>query len=285
MTMKGKGTSHGAATIVSAFASGKGAAFGIDLTTAAEVELTEGDGIEVIIDGFPEESTQLAENCVRAVLELHAPGERYHARITTRSSIPVSRGLKSSSAAANAIVFGTLNALGAEMDEVQAIRVGTRAAIEAGVSVTGAFDDACAAWFGGVVLTDNRSEQVLVRDRMPEYLKVLVHVPDFQIRKSSLPRERIAAVRGIVDLAFQQALLGDYDRALTLNGLCYSAALGLDPEIAIAALQNGALAAGLTGSGPATVMLVVADKVREFTEAMGDHKLLTVDLYNGRKEQ
>lgn len=283
--MKGTGTSHGAATIVSAFASGKGAAFGIDLSTTAEVELTEGDGIEVLIDGFSEESAQLAVNCVRSVLELHVPGKHYHARVTTRSSIPVSRGLKSSSAAANAIIFGTLDALGAEMDEVQAIRLGTRAAIEAGVSVTGAFDDACACWFGGVVLTDNRSEQILVRDQMPQYLKVMVHVPDFQIRKGSLPMERIAAVRGIVDLAFQQALLGDYDRALTLNGLCYSAALGLDQEVALKALQNGALAAGLTGSGPATVMLVVEDKVREFTEAMKGYKLLTADLYNGRKKE
>ncbi len=283
--MKGTGTSHGAATIVSAFASGKGAAFGIDLSTTAEVELTEGDGIEVTIEGFSQESTKLAENCVRAVLELQVPGQRYHARVTTRSSIPVSRGLKSSSAAANAIIFATLDALGAEMDEVQAIRLGTRAAIEAGVSVTGAFDDACACWFGGVVLTDNRSEQILARDQMPPYLKVLVHVPDFQVRKGSLPLERIAAVRGIVDLAFQQALLADYDRALTLNGLCYSAALGLDQEVALRALQNGALAAGLTGSGPATVMLVVEDKVREFVEAMKDYELLIVDLYNGGKKE
>jgi shikimate kinase len=285
MMMKGTGTSHGAATIVSAFASGKGAAFGIDLSTTAEVVLSEGEGIDVIIDGFSEESTVLAENCVRAVLGLHAPGQRFHARVTTRSSIPVSRGLKSSSAAANAIVFGTLDALGVQMDEVQAIRLGTRAAIEAGVSVTGAFDDACASWFGGVVLTDNRSEQILARDQLPNSLKVLVHVPDFQIRKASLPLERIAAVRGIVDLAFQQAQSGDYDRALTLNGMCYSAALGLDQEVAMKALQSGALAAGLTGSGPATVMLVVEDKVREFIEAMKGYDLLTVDLYNGRKKE
>ncbi len=285
MTMKGTGTSHGAATIVSAFASGKGAAFGIDLSTTAEVELSEGDGIEVVIDGFSGESTKLAENCVRAVLDLHMPGKRYHVHITTRSAIPVSRGLKSSSAAANAIIFGTLDALGVAMDETHAIRLGTRAAIDAGVSLTGAFDDACASWFGGVVLTDNRSEQILARDTMPGYLKVLIHVPDFQIRKSSLPRERITAVRGIVDLAFQQALLGDYERALTLNGMCYSAALGLDQEVALRALQNGALAAGLTGSGPATVMLVVEDKVREFTAAMKEFKLLTVDLYDRRNKE
>lgn len=284
MSMRGTGTSHGAATIVSAFATGKGAAFGLDLTTSAEVELTTGQGVEVAIEGFAGESTKLAENCVKAVLDAAAPGKKYHAHVTTRSEIPVSRGLKSSSAAANAIIFATLDALGAEMDELKAIRLGTRSAVEAGVSVTGAFDDACAAWFGGVVLTDNRSEQIVARGEMPCCLKALVHVPDFQIRKSTLPMERIGAVRGIVDLAFQQAVQGDYARALTLNGMCYSAALGLDQEIALKALQNGALAAGLTGSGPATVMLVVADKVKEFTSSMSGYKLQVVDLYTGGKQ-
>jgi len=285
MTMKGTGTSHGAATIVSAFASGKGAAFGIDLSTTAEVELSEGDGTEVIIDGFSNESTALAENCVRAVLGAKAPGRKYHARVVTRSTIPVSRGLKSSSAAANAIIFGTLDALGEGMDELAAIRLGTKAAIDAGVSVTGAFDDACASRFGGIVLTDNRSEQILARDAMPDYLKVLIHVPAFQIRKASLPKERIAAVRSIVDLAFQQAQQGDYARALTLNGMCYSTALGLDQEVSLKALQNGALAAGLTGSGPATVMLVVEDKVKEFISSMKGYDLKMVDLYNGGGER
>ena len=40
--------------------------------------------------------------------------------------------------------------------------------------------------------------------------------------------DRMAAVGGIVKIAFQLAERRDYLRALTLNGLCYSAALGLD---------------------------------------------------------
>mgnify|MGYP001028645429 FL=1 len=282
--MRGQSTSHGAATIVSAFANGKGAAFGIDLTTSAEVRLEEGEGVSVLIDGFPGESTALAENCVRAVLERCVPDRDLHARVITRSAIPVSRGLKSSSAAANAIIFATLDALGQEVDEIEAIRLGTKAAMAAGVSLTGAFDDACAAWFGGVVLTDNRSETILARDIMPDHLKVLIHVPDFQIRKGALPRERIAAMRDIVDLAFQQAQGGNYYRALTLNGMCYSTALGLDQEVALKALQNGALAAGLTGSGPATVMLVEEDKVSEFVHSMDDYTLMTANIYNGRSK-
>lgn len=281
--MKGTGTSHGAATIVNAIASGKGVAFGIDLSTSAEVELFPGEGIDVVLEGLPGESALLAQNCVRNVLERYAPGQHLGASVVTRSEIPVSRGLKSSSAAANAIVLASLDALGIEERPEDAVRLGTRAAIEAGVSVTGAFDDACASLFGGVVFTDNRSEVVLSREPLPDYLKAVIHVPEFQIRKGSLPLERIAGLKGLVDLAFAQACGGDYYRALTLNGMCYSSALGLDQSVALRALQNGALAAGLTGTGPATVMLVVQDKVREFVGSMDGLELKVVDLYNGEE--
>ncbi len=85
-------------------------------------------------------------------------------RVRTTSDIPVSRGLKSSSAAANAVIMATLDALGEQMDPLEAIRIGTKAAIAAKVSVTGAFDDACASLFGGVAITDNRSETLMVQD-------------------------------------------------------------------------------------------------------------------------
>jgi shikimate kinase len=279
--MKGKGISHGAATIVNAIAGGKGAAFGLDLKAEATVELTTGKGTVVTMDGHPEESTSLAERCVQGVLEVKGGNRSYHAEVRTSSQIPVSRGLKSSSSAANAIILATLDALGETMDRFDAIRIGTKAAIDAGVSITGAFDDACACALGGVVLTDNRSERLLYRSRMPDYVKAVIHVPDSQIRKGDLPRKRISAMSGLVDLAFRQAQEGDYYRALTLNGMCYSTALGLDQEIALRALQNGALASGLTGTGPATVMLVVEDKVQEFIASMKEYKLLAVDVYNG----
>ena len=217
--MKGMGTSHGAATIVNAIANGKGAAFGLDLKTEATVELTEGEGINVTMDGLVGESTALVERCVLGVLERVGSGKRYHAEVRTSSQIPVSRGLKSSSAAANAVVLATLDALNVEMDLVDAVRIGTRAAIDAGVSVTGAFDDACACALGGVVLTDNRSEEILFHGPMPDYFRALIYVPPFQVRKASLPRKRMAAVKGLVDLAFEVAQEGDYFRALTLNGM------------------------------------------------------------------
>ena len=62
--------------------------------------------------------------------------------------------------------------------------------------------------------------------------------------------------RDIVDLAFQLALKGDYARAMKLNGLCYASALGVDQVMHRGAGSKGAVGAGLTGTGPATAMLV-----------------------------
>jgi shikimate kinase len=46
-----------------------------------------------------------------------------------------------------------------------------------------------------------------------------------------------------------------------MNGLIYASALGYDPSIAIDALKAGALAAGLSGTGPAVTAVVADDSV------------------------
>lgn len=283
--MKGEAVCHGAATIVNAIATGKGAAFGIGLRSWAEVELVDAKGIEVEIEGFEEEDPRLVRRCVENVLQTYAKDEGYGAKVRTKSEIPVSKGLKSSSAAANAVVTATLRALGSSCDPLDVIRIGTRSAIEAGVSVTGAFDDACASYFGGVVLTDNAKEEVLRRDTMRTDLKVVIDVPSFQIRKRDLPLERIKSLREMVDIAFDIALSGDYLSALTLNGLCYSAALGLDQTPSLEALRRGAKAAGLSGTGPATVILVERRAADEFINAFPKKDSLVVtDVFNGNEK-
>lgn len=209
MSHTGKGVSHGAATIVNAIATGKGAAFGIDLKTWADVSINDSSKVDATIEGFKGEPTKLVENCFRTIVDKLRPGEKLGAKIVTRSEIPVSRGLKSSSAAANAVIMATLDALDETIEPLYAIRLGTECAIDAGVSLTGAFDDACASWLGGAVVTDNRKNELLRREPMDRNLKVVIHVPPFQIRKTGLPRERISAVADIADMAFQMALKGD----------------------------------------------------------------------------
>ena len=254
MKNKGYGWSNGAASILNAVATWKGSAFAIDLITRAEVELDGSPGIRGDVPGM---DTRLIERCVERVLE-HL-GLEFGGRVRTASQIPVASGLKSSSAAANAVVLATLDALDVDMDLVSATRIGVEAAREVGVTITGALDDALASMLGGVVVTDNREMSLLRRDEFS--CSVMLLVPDERIfsRDTDISRSRVIAP--MADLAFNLAMQGDYGRAMTLNGLAYCAALGLSSEPLILALEKGAKGASLSGTGPSYAALIDEDKM------------------------
>ena len=58
----------------------------------------------------------------------------------------------------------------------------------------------------------------------------------------------------------------EYFKALTLNGLLYSATLGFDSTIAIDALSAGAMASGLSGTGSSFVAIVEDDSIDDVKE-------------------
>jgi len=268
--MEGKATTHGAATIVNGIACGRGAAFGIALETTAEVELTTAPGkFEVRIESDPGEETGLAEHCVRTVLARFRLANRYGAKITTRSRIPICRGLKSSSAAANAIVLATLKALGESLTDVEVLDLGVQAAFAAGVTITGAYDDACATYFGNVAVTDNVHRVILAQYPIEQDYEVVIHVPAKKIRKREVEVGRLKSIRAAAELAVRLTMDKDFRSGMLVNGLAYSAAMGLGTQVALAALGAGAVTAGVSGTGPATVVLVPPDSTDAVLAAIG----------------
>ena len=162
LTGKAMAIAHGAATIVNAIALGKGAAFGVDLWTKAEVKLTDEPHVfKAEITSDPKESTVLIEKTVSRVLQKFSLDNSFGAKVKTWSNIPIAKGLKSSSAAANAVALATIAALGKTLDDLEIVNLGVDAAFDAKVTVTGAFDDACASYFGGVVITDNLNREIV----------------------------------------------------------------------------------------------------------------------------
>ena len=280
MTEKGFGSCKGAATVVNAIATGKGAAFGIDLTTRAYVTLRRDAGVHVKIDGHPSEETLLAERCVMNVLERYCDREYRGADVRTCSEIPISKGLKSSSSAANAIVTATLNALSCDVDKNEILSIGVKSAKEAKVTITGAFDDASAALLGGLVITDNTKNEIIKRVPMPEDLKVLIHVPDFSIRKRDVPIDRVKQCFVESKIALQLALDGDFAEAMKMNGKTQERAMDLNGDISDMAMRCGALSAGLSGTGPATVLLVREHDVEKFKNCFSS-PLIAANIYNG----
>src|SRR5512136_1971028 len=119
--MIGKAACRGAATIVNAIATGRGAAFGISLETDALVQLERGPGEITLRESG--EGDELVAGCVRAVASKNRTGE-LRGEVRVKSDIPISRGLKSSSAVSNAVSLATARALGSEMQDMELILAG-----------------------------------------------------------------------------------------------------------------------------------------------------------------
>jgi len=268
MADRAEATAHGAATIVSALATGRGAALGVDLWTRATVELTDRPG-EVVgrILSDPSEDTRLMEECVRLVLSRYRAGEKFGAVVETDSNIPIARGLKSSSAASNAVVLATVRALGRRASDIEVVKMGVEASRMAGVTKTGAFDDACASYFGHVYVTDNRRTRVLRRFRIESEMPVLFHLGGGKRYTADVDMDWLRPLAPVIESVHREAVAGRYWRAMTLNGLAFAAMLGLDSGRIADALRSGAIAAGLSGKGPAVAAVVPGEKVDAVREA------------------
>ena len=274
MRRRAEAISHGAATIINAIAIGKGAAVGVDLWTKASVTLTdEPDIVNVKILSDSSEDPVLAQKTVENVLKFFGLEKEFGAKVETQSNIPVARGLKSSSAAANAIALATVAALERSLDDVSLVKLGVDGAIDAKVTITGAFDDACASYFGGVVITDNLERKIIKRFELTEAPAILFYVPSKKTYTADSNVKRMKTMASVVKIAYREALNGNYWAALTLNGLIYSSALGYDSSPAVDALTAGAYAAGLSGTGPAVTAIVPIDKVDLVKEVWQKHEV------------
>jgi len=245
--LKGYGRASSALTVVNAFATGKGAAVGIELWTEARVRVTS-DGIRgrIFVRGKELSDFRL----IRATLEVMREfiGEEFGIDFEITSEIPLGKGLKSSSAASNALVLAILDAFKMELEPLEVIRLGVEASRKAGVTLTGAFDDAAASLLGGLCITDNKRDELLKREEVEAEPAVLL-LPDETLLTEELRGRDFSPIAEYVEEVFLMALRGKWKRALTLNGLLYASFLGHGVEPILAALPYGH--AGLSGKGPA----------------------------------
>ncbi|MGC9516758.1 MAG: shikimate kinase [Methanomicrobiales archaeon] len=254
--MKKTVQSPGSATIINAISTGFGSAFGIKLYVTAEVEI-KSSKIKCSADK-PVDSL-LMDLCVEKVLDKF--NLETGVRVKTYATLPMASGLSSSSATSNAVVMATTRAimdefeLKVDINDFDLINMAIDASLEAGVTITGAFDDATASYFGGLTLTDNIKRKIIVKQNM-EKQNILIYMPDKKSLTSQSDVNRMRLLSPWVKMAYKEALKGNFYDALTLNGLLYCAALGFDPKMALDALDAGAIASGLSGTGPSFVALV-----------------------------
>ncbi|MBR4446827.1 shikimate kinase [Methanobrevibacter sp.] len=261
--------SPGSATIINAIATGFGSAFGIGLDIECEAR-TISDSIKCANDVGAD--TKLMELCVQKVFNHYdIDSLDFGIDLKTKSSLPMASGLSSSSASSNAIVKVTSEIIAEEfnlkpLSDLEVVNMAIDASLDAGVTITGSFDDATASYFGGVVVTDNKNREFIIKEKMDDYY-ILVYMPDFHSKSGDSNVERMKVLAPLVETAYDFACRKQYFKALNLNGLIYSSALGFNTAISIDALQAGALASGLSGTGSSFVAVVDDNSIDDVSES------------------
>jgi shikimate kinase len=258
--MKVRATMHGAVSIVNAIATGNGAALGISLAVTAEAEMARGKGLRFLTGRSDD---RLVSNIARNVLPAGTL-EKNQVSIRVRSEIPIGFGLKSSSAVSNAIALALSRLVRDKVDDMAVLDAAVRASLDAKVTITGAFDDATACYFGGFVVTDNYARKLIRREKAPDNLYAVIFLP------RNTPRGDVTKLRDLSDLfldAYKLAEAGEYWKAMKMNGVLASAALASSYKPVLAALEKGALAAGTSGNGPSVAAVAYEDEVDDIKYA------------------
>ncbi len=259
---KARAIVHGAVSIVNAIATGMGSALGISLKVTAEAQIQTGHGIKFT-------AGRNGDRLIKNIIQKTIPKEIIDGNmisINVDSQIPLGYGLKSSSAVSNAVALACSRmAKEAEIDDYGILDVSTRSSLEAKVSMTGAYDDATACYFGGFTVTDNYSRRLIRKEKAPENLYAIIMLP------TDSSRGDIHKLKNFSDLfidAFELAESGQYWKAMKLNGVLASAALSSSYAPVLDAIEHGALSASISGNGPSIAAVGYEDTVEQIVETL-----------------
>jgi len=250
-----KASMHGAISIVNAIATGKGATLGISLGIEATITTESGKGIF-----FENRESNLSARLIRAVLDTSVPKselEQKKLRISVKTEIPSGYGLKSSSAISSVISLACAKLFKPKATDLEILRDGVHASIQSKVSITGAFDDACACYFGGFAVTDNTNIKIIKSEKAPDDLSAIIFVPKSRRRGNV---KKLRTLENVFVQAWELASKSEYWNAMTLNGLA-TTILGSDPRILTELIESGALGASVSGNGPAIVAVAKNDRI------------------------
>ena len=246
MTIKVTSIVHGAISIVNAVATGYGSAMGISLNVKVEIISKKGSGLIFQKGG----GSLMIKKIIYDLLQSKYINNN-QLLININSEVPSGMGLKSSSAVSNAVALACISLTNKEISDEFVLD----ASLYAKTTITGAYDDSTACYYGGFVTTDNYKRKIWKRENSPTNISAVIFSPN------NKKRGDVARLKLLSDIyleAFQLAYSGQYWKAMTLNGVLTSALLSNSYTITRMCLENGALAASISGKGPA-----IAADVRE----------------------
>ncbi|MCS7129931.1 MAG: shikimate kinase [Archaeoglobaceae archaeon] len=237
------GKAYAAGTILNALATGTGSAFGIELTTKAKVKL---DDENVLIVNGEERETEILEKILSHF--------GIKAQVTVRTEIPERSGLGSSSAFINAILCSLMK--NKELLAHEILKLNAEISLKAGISYTGAFDDASASLLGGFVISENY--QMKLRSWILSRKKTAVLIPEFKRKKVDWDKIKAESYR--LSNALEDIKKLKFFEVMVENTKFYCEMLGYPIEIAERLWREG-ICCGLSGNGPVFVAIGSKEEV------------------------
>jgi len=260
-----KANLHGAVSLVNAIATGKGATLGISLNVEVIIEISQGKGITI-----DSKSKNLSLRLIKKTIEKSVSKndlEKTKFRVYVKSEIPTGYGLKSSSAISSAVALACAKLFKPKIYDSQVLLAGVNASIESGVSITGAYDDACACYYGGFMITDNYKRKIIHSKKAPKNLLVVIFIPKSRKRGNI---KNLKSLSPVFEQAWNLAKNSDYWNAMILNGLAASSILNSDLKIITNLVEKGALGASVSGNGPAIAAVCKKENISSVKKIFSD---------------
>ena len=241
---------HGAVSIVSAIATGNGATLGIDTFVKTRLEVKDGTGIHITSD-----NKTISSRLINKVIENIIPKqqlEKVKLELDFQSNIPTGYGLKSSSAISTAVSLVCSKAIKKKLTDEEILKIGVESSLQTKVSITGAYDDACACYYGGFNVTNNYKRDLIFRGNAPSDLQAVIFLPKSRKRGNV---KKLKNFKPAFEKAWELAKNHDYWNASILNGLATSSILNSNPELLFQLMKKGAISATISGNGPSIVAI------------------------------
>ena len=259
MAVIGTGQAHGACSLLHAAGTGYGASIALDLPIIVKAldrpskrQLEDSDGVlPAVVDAWVSNGLALPEGL-----------EANDIHWAVASKIPQNRGLKSSAALSVAGIKALCEATNTDLSDFEIVSLSSQAQMNAGVSITGSIDDSWACLTKGWRLINANAEDiesgVVMSGPGPNPDDWIVLIATRDERKSRPELENFAPLFQEFEKALIALQQGEILNCLTINGRAVCSVTNdlQGRRIANDAFINGARASGVTGSGPAVVIII-----------------------------
>ena len=259
MAVIGTGQAHGACSLLHAAGTGYGASIALDLPIIVKaLDRPSKRQLEDSDDVLP----AVVEAWISNGLALPEGLEANDIHWAVASKIPQNRGLKSSAALSVAGIKALCEATNTDLSDFEIVSLSSQAQINAGVSITGSIDDSWACLTKGWRLINANAEDiesgVVMSGPGPNPDDWIVLIAARDERKARPELENFAPLFQEFEKALIALQQGEILNCLTINGRAVCSVTNdlQGRRIANDAFINGARASGVTGSGPAVVIII-----------------------------